>query len=234
MTYVRYSTGFKGGGFSPRPADALQTAPFKPEYLKTAELGGKTEFLNHRVRFNTDFFYSKYLDQQTFAQQLDSAGANWFREVNAGTARIWGLEGELQAEPVDRAAHRWSASATSITGCETTAAITLLFTGDDCGGETCYSPRTPKFTGALGVQYTHAVRRRPPHAAPRHDLPVEDLLRGQQRLFGPDSPVGCGQTDNQGGYAVLNGRLAWETANKKWKVALWGRNLRTRNTSTVS
>jgi iron complex outermembrane recepter protein len=30
MTYLRYSTGFKGGGFSPRPADGLQTVPFRP------------------------------------------------------------------------------------------------------------------------------------------------------------------------------------------------------------
>ena len=102
MTYVRYSTGFKGGGFSPRPADALQTVPFRPEYLKTAELGEKTEFLDHTMRFNSDFYYSKYLDQQTFAQQLDADGVNWFREENAGTARIWGLEGELQAEPIER------------------------------------------------------------------------------------------------------------------------------------
>ena len=101
MTYLRYSTGFKGGGFSPRPSDALQTQPFAPEYLKTAELGEKAEFLDHRVRFNADFYYSKYLNQQTFSQQLDSVGNNWFREVNAGTARIWGLEGELQAEPIE-------------------------------------------------------------------------------------------------------------------------------------
>ena len=43
--------------------------------------------------------------------------------------------------------------------------------------------------------------------------------------FGPGSTVGCGYTDQQGGYAVINGRLGWEAANKKWNVALWGRNL---------
>ncbi len=189
LTYLRYSTGFKGGGFSPRPSDALQTAPFAPEYLKTAELGEKAEFLDHRVRFNADFYYSRYLDQQTFSQQLDSLGNNWFREVNAGTARIWGLEGELQAEPVENLRidgsfgylNYWLAS---------NGGNDLLFTGNNCGGETCYSPRTPKYTGALGVQYSlHDLRRRPAHAAPRRDLPVDHLLCGQQRLPGfPDSP----------------------------------------------
>lgn len=100
MTYAKYSTGFKGGGYSPRPADALQTLPFKPEYLKTFELGQKSQLLDNRVRFNADFYYSRYLDQQTFSQQLDALGQNWFREENAGTARIWGIEGELQAEPI--------------------------------------------------------------------------------------------------------------------------------------
>jgi iron complex outermembrane receptor protein len=35
----------------------------------------------------------------------------------------------------------------------------------------------------------------------------------------------CGQTDNQGGYTLLNGRLTWDSASKKWQMSLWGRNL---------
>ena len=52
------------------------------------------------MRLNGAVFFSRYEDQQTFAQQLDASGANWFREINAGKARIWGVEAELQAEPV--------------------------------------------------------------------------------------------------------------------------------------
>src|SRR5262249_41804486 len=52
MLYARYATGFKGGGFSPRPADALQTQPFEPEYLRTAEIGEKWEFYDRRARLN--------------------------------------------------------------------------------------------------------------------------------------------------------------------------------------
>ena len=84
MTYLKYATGFKGGGFSPRPANPLQTDPFDPEYLKTLELGAKSEFAQRRVRLNGAVFVSRYEDQQTFAQQLDSSGQNWFREINAG------------------------------------------------------------------------------------------------------------------------------------------------------
>jgi len=225
MTYVRYSTGFKGGGFSPRPSDALQTAPFAPEYLKTAELGEKAEFLDHRVRFNADFYYSKYLNQQTFSQQLDSLGNNWFREVNAGTARIWGLEGELQAEPIENLRIDGSFGYLNY-WLESNGGNALLFTGNNCGGETCYSPRTPKYTGALGVQYSIPVAGGG-RVTPRLDATYQSTIyfNANNGCLGSFTPQGCGQTDNQDGYALLNGRLSYETADKKWQASLWGRNL---------
>jgi iron complex outermembrane receptor protein len=224
MTYVRYSTGFKGGGFSPRPADALQTVPFKPEYLRTAELGEKAEFFEHRVRLNADFYYSKYLDQQTFSQQLDSLGNNWFREVNAGTARIWGLEGELQAEPIDNLRFDGSFGYLNY-WLESAGNNPLLLAGNQCGGETCYSPRTPKYTAALGAQYSMALAGG--RLTPRLDMTYQSTIyfAANNGCYGAGSTAGCGETDNQPGYTLLNGRLTWETASKKWQASLWGRNL---------
>jgi iron complex outermembrane receptor protein len=43
--------------------------------------------------------------------------------------------------------------------------------------------------------------------------------------FAANSTLGCGVTDQQGGYAVVNGRISWTTDSKKWDVSLWGRNL---------
>lgn len=223
MTYARYSTGFKGGGFSPRPADALQTLPFKPEYLRTFELGEKSEFFNHRLRANVDFFYSKYLDQQTFAQQLDADGVNWFREENAGTARLWGLEGEFQAEPV--AGLHIDASFGYVNyRLQDNGGNTLLFTGDNCNGETCYSQRTPKYTAALGAQYSMPVAGG--QLTPRLDLTYQSTVyfTTNNGCFTSTSSVGCG-SGGQEGYTLLNGRIGWETGSKKWLVSLWGRNL---------
>jgi iron complex outermembrane receptor protein len=223
MGYVRYSTGFKGGGFSPRPADALQTQPFRPEFLRTAEIGAKSELWQRRVRLNTDFFYSKYLNQQTFAQQLDALGNNWFREENAGTARLWGFEGELQAEPVDNL--RIDSSAGYINyWLESNGGNTLLFTGNQCNGETCYSPRTPKLTGSLGVQYTAPVRGG--SLTPRLDYTYQTKVYfvTNNGCFTTTGPAGCG-TGAQGGYGLLNARLTWQTSSKLWEVSLWGRNL---------
>jgi iron complex outermembrane recepter protein len=223
MGYVRYSTGFKGGGFSPRPADALQTVPFKPEYLRTAEIGEKSELWDRRVRLNADFFYSKYLDQQTFAQQLDADGINWFREENAGTARLWGLEGELQMEPVNNLRIDSSAGYVNY-WLESNGGNVLLFTGNQCNGETCYSPRTPKFTGSLGIQYSMPAFGG--DLTPRVDETYQTKVYfvTNNGCFTNTGPAGCG-TGAQGGYGLLNARLTWQPDNKKWDVSLWGRNL---------
>jgi len=223
MGYVRYSTGFKGGGFSPRPADALQTEPFHPEYLKTLELGAKTELMNRTVRLNGDFFWSKFTDQQTFAQQLDALGNNWFREENAGTARLWGLEGELQAEPVDNL--HIDASVGYINYLlQSNGGNTLLFTGSQCNGETCYSPRTPKYTFTLGVQYGFSLPGG--KLTPRLDDAYQSKIYfvTNNGCFTTTGPAGCG-TGAQGAYGLVNGRITWEPNNGKWDIALWGRNL---------
>ncbi|HEY4647335.1 MAG TPA: TonB-dependent receptor, partial [Steroidobacteraceae bacterium] len=212
MTYIKYATGFKGGGFSPRPATALQTEPFKPEYLKTLEIGAKTELAERRVRLNGALFFSRYDDQQTFAQQLDSSGANWFREINAGKAEIWGVEAELLAEPVDNLRVEGSFGYVDYELVDNEG-NTLLFEGDNCNGDRCYSQRTPELTGALGMQYAFGMAQGG-SITPRLDAVY------QSKIFFT--------TNNQGpqeAYTILNGRLTWVSPDNSWEVALYGQNL---------
>jgi iron complex outermembrane receptor protein len=213
MTYVKYATGFKGGGFSPRPASELQTAPFKPEKLKTLEVGAKSELMENRVRLNGALFFSRYEDQQTFAQQLDANGENWFREVNAGRARIWGLEAELQAEPVDNFRIDGSLGYVNYTLVDNED-NELLLERDECGGSRCYSPRTPKLTGGLGMQYEFGSSVGGGSITPRLDLVYQSKI-----YF---------TTNNQGAqdaYTLLNGRVSWDSADRDWQISLYGRNL---------
>jgi iron complex outermembrane receptor protein len=211
MTYLKYATGFKGGGFSPRPATALQTTPFEPEKMKTLELGAKTEWLQRRVRLNTALFFSHYLDQQTFAQQLDASGANWFREVNAGKARIWGFEAELLAEPVTGLRIEGSLGYINYNLYDNQG-NPLLIEGDGCGGHRCYSPRTPKFNGALGIQYSFN--------SPTGSFTPRLDVQNQSKIYFT--------TNNQGeqdALTLLNGRLTWQSTSQQWEVALYGDNL---------
>ncbi len=212
MTYVKYATGFKGGGFSPRPANELQTDPFDPEFLDTLEIGVKSELAQRRVRLNAALFFSEYKDQQTFAQQLDSSGANWFREINAGKADIWGVEAELLAEPVDNLRIEGSFGYINYELVDNEG-NNLLLEGDNCNGDRCYSPRTPEYTGGIGMQYSFGMAQGG-SVTPRLDAVYQSTI-----YF---------TTNNQGeqeGYTVLNGRLTWVSPEGNWEVALYGQNL---------
>jgi len=101
---------------------------------------------------------------------------------------------------------------------------TLLFTGDQCGGETCYSPRTPKYTGAIGAQYSLPLLGG--KLTPRLDMTYQSIVyfTTNNGCFTTTSTLGCG-SGAQPGYALLSSRIVWESGSKKWDVSLWGRNL---------
>ena len=62
------STGFRGGGFGPRPANALQVAAFQPEFIDSFEVGVKSDWLDGRLRFNGDVYYMENTDKQQATQ----------------------------------------------------------------------------------------------------------------------------------------------------------------------
>ena len=106
MTYAEFSTGFKGGGVTPRPYYPEQVIGFGPETLQSYELGMKSEWLEHSLRTNLAAFYQKYNDYQAFATPatcVDSSGdplpaqyANPCGEYrNVADAVGKGVEGEL-------------------------------------------------------------------------------------------------------------------------------------------
>jgi iron complex outermembrane receptor protein len=57
MAYATVSTGFKGGGVSPRPFNPVQVVSFNPETVTTYEVGVKTDFFDRRLRINVAAFY---------------------------------------------------------------------------------------------------------------------------------------------------------------------------------
>ncbi len=80
LLYASYSEGFKGGGFDPRgsgtsaPKLATETTPtyqeiysyllFRPETVKSYEIGWKGAVFDRRLTFALDGFYSDYSDVQ--------------------------------------------------------------------------------------------------------------------------------------------------------------------------
>jgi len=99
MTYVKYSTGYRAGGFSVRsnpPVDPI----FRPEKIKAWEGGFKLEAFDRHLRLNFAAFHNKYTDLQvtTFSAPT-AAAAGGTQSLNAnGTFK--GVELEATVVPV--------------------------------------------------------------------------------------------------------------------------------------
>ena len=97
MTYVTFSKGFKGGGFTQRVFPPLPELPsFKPEFVKVYEAGFKITGFDNHVRLNGAVFRTDYNDMQVLVQDVIAPITE-----NAAEARIKGFELELMAIPAE-------------------------------------------------------------------------------------------------------------------------------------
>jgi len=116
MVYASYSVGFKGGGFDPRGSGA--SAPdtngdgvrsyqeiynylrFKPETVKSYEIGWKGAAFDRRLTYAIDGFYANYTDVQipgSVGAIVNGVPTFIGITTNAAKARIWGTEIEANA-----------------------------------------------------------------------------------------------------------------------------------------
>jgi iron complex outermembrane receptor protein len=96
MGYLRIANAYKAGGFSARtPGDE-----YDPETDTSYEIGVKSEFLDHRVRINGDFFYTQYENAQinVFAEDPNTHAAASVT-TNAGSLDYMGGELEISVIP---------------------------------------------------------------------------------------------------------------------------------------
>ena len=98
-TYVSYSEGFKGGGFTQRVFPPFAFIPsFQPETSKTYEAGFKADLFDQRVRLNGAIFLNKYDSLQVTVNDPTLGFAPIIQ--NAAKAEIKGFELELETRPV--------------------------------------------------------------------------------------------------------------------------------------
>lgn len=100
LTYVSFSKGFKGGGFTQRVFPPFPNIPsFRPETSTTYEVGFKSDLLGRRLRLNGAAFQNEYKNLQITVNDPTLGFAPIIQ--NAASARIKGFELELLSEPVD-------------------------------------------------------------------------------------------------------------------------------------
>ena len=90
LLYATYSKGFRPGGVN--RVGGTNGVPYAADFLRNYELGWKTQWWDHRVRWNGALFWEEWKNFQFGFLVPPSITAI----TNAGNARIKGLENELE------------------------------------------------------------------------------------------------------------------------------------------
>lgn len=211
MTYVQYSTGYKGGGVNPRPFYNVQAVAFEPEELKAVEVGAKAQFMDNRVRVNAALFSNKYTNIQLTLNDCTAQfgpvfGRPCLANLNAGNADVKGGELEVDIRPAG--------------GLQVDASLSYLdFQFKKVNPVTGLNldkvmPYTPKFKWSLGLQYDFETALG--KISPRVDAAYQD-----DAFTAPDNTA-LGRID---GYTLVNARITWRANDGNWQAVLEGRNL---------
>jgi len=233
MTYLQYSTGFKGGGVNPRPFFVQQALPFGPETLDAFEAGLKSDFLDRRVRVNAAAFLSKYKGIQLSLGNCTALTGQGFGipcqlPVNAGDADIKGVEIETTIRPVDGLLIDGALSylhfdykefGTFTTTNPTTGATTTVSVGGPTNingpqfGD--YAPYTPKWKWSVGAQYEVSLGDGG-SLTPRRDA------THQGAVYTSSANRSSNRIES---YTGANARLTWRNSDEDLEIAAEVTNL---------
>ncbi|MCW5758545.1 MAG: TonB-dependent receptor [Phenylobacterium sp.] len=206
--YVKYSRGYKAGGFqadviSPPPNTPPASFDFAPEYVNNYEAGLKGRWLDGRLSVNTAVFYLDYSNKQ----ERVNTGIS-FLISNAGEARVKGAEVEFAALPLAGLEITGSVGVldAKYTSFKNAGGLGIDFDGNRLTG-------APRLTGTLAAQY---------------ERPLTDKLSGVVRgeLIHMDyiyTDTANSRDLRQRVNTQLNARVGVQT--DRWGLYLWGKNL---------
>lgn len=214
MAYGSISTGFKSGGFTgAATTQERATTPFDEETAISYEIGLKGLWANRRVQTNIAAFFTDYDDLQvTRFFQPEGGTLGEFITENAGKAEIMGLEFELIGLLTDN----WEIGGNFAW---LDAEYTEFFGTPDFSGGGDFSGNTmrqaPEFSYYLYTRYTIRLQDSGNISA-KVDYAYQDDM-----FFDPNNnPITIGPS-----YDIWNARLAWTSADARWEVAGWIKNI---------
>jgi iron complex outermembrane recepter protein len=100
--YAKYATGYRAGGASSRTSNYQA---FNPEDVKSYEVGLKSDFWNHKARFNLAGYIMERKNSQVDISSIQFTATGNFNNLvtlNApGTTKIRGIEADLTLAPIE-------------------------------------------------------------------------------------------------------------------------------------
>ena len=234
LVYATTSTGFKGGGISPRPFNSAQAVGFGEEELTSYEIGFKSDFFDDRVRLNTAFYLNKFKDAQLVLLSCPQFGGPGPCALpqNAGDATIKGVEVELNIEPVD--GFNIDASLSLLDwewDCVLVQVVRALAPGEmnTCSSDASIignleSPPQSIMTSqwSIGAQYDFNMGNKGT-LSPRIDVSYQSEVAGGASRPAAGTP--SAQFGNVPEFTLANARLTWRAPREDWQVSFAVTNL---------
>ncbi|WP_138380408.1 TonB-dependent receptor [Luteithermobacter gelatinilyticus] len=209
MIFANAARGFKSGGYNGTFLFDLEgLRPYNKETLTSYELGFKSTFADGAVRFNATAFFYDYEDMQALLNVVfEGGGGATSVLLNLDQVDVYGVEAELIAQPFE--------------GFEVVLGAGLIDSeikeapaGNEAfiGNELAFAPNF----NANGVfRYFHTIG-----TGGTMNYQVDFTYTGDQWYSIDNDPL-----LSQDGYALVNARISYTSADDMWQVAAFVNNL---------
>jgi iron complex outermembrane receptor protein len=221
MAYVSWNTGFKSGYYGLLTSPSSSSAP---EYLTSYEGGVKSELFGGRLRLNGAIYHYDITNLQTFF--VDQFGVA--NVLNAGSAKIDGLELEATANPLEgwniHAGLNWMPRAKYIKYTPCPGPRGILPKTYDCSGSRM--AQAPDWDVTLGTDYTLPASVLP-RSAGAFTLAVAYHYTSKFPWEADYGPVPGYSTSvlREQAHSLVNIRGEWTSPNEAFSIAAWANNL---------
>jgi iron complex outermembrane receptor protein len=224
LLYAKISDGFRAGGQNQRGSVIGGFAAFAPEKVTSYEIGEKSDFLDHRIRINAAAYHSVYTNIQRSVLTVTATQQTITEIVNAAAATIDGVEAELTARPIPPLVLNANMAYTH-------PQYTSYF-ADGINLTNNLFQDQPLWQLNVGGTYTYdlVIANTPAALSATVNLAYQSKVN-----LGPDNDsIYDGGYQNQGGYGLLNARIALDIPHYGVVVEGWGKNLTDRKYLTGS
>ncbi len=221
LVYGTYSRGSKSGGLNVT-AGGLTQPVVDPEKVTNFELGVKSQFLDGKATLNVAAFLTEIKDYQATVSEASAPGSTATIQyiTNIPKVRSKGIEADFSYAPSDWINVTASAAYTDAKFVSFTnspqrpeLAIPGTLQQQDLSGRRL--PGVPKFAYAIGLNVAQPLSEN-----------IEIYGRGDwlHRSTFNVSPVLSSYSVIRG-YGLLNGRIGLRTADGRYDLSVWARNL---------
>lgn len=207
MVYGLVSTGYRGGGFNPRPLFPGEDTIVEPEDLTNYEIGFKSDLFDDALRLNVSAFYGTYSNlQQTGFGPDANTGAQIITRTNVGESTIQGIEVEAVLRPTRNFTISGGLGLTDYDYQDLGSAAGI--SGAPC--LSCKPIRVPDTTYNVGAEYVVP-------AGGMGEFSLGADFNYRSRVF-YDLPNNIG--NSQAGFGLLNAHIGWTSLDGLWDARL--------------